>query len=467
MRLCLRVRRLRLRLRGRGEVGSLSLIDRIRELFTPAKPVPEGVYHYRSGPNEASRYRLHLRVDPGGTGSLIINASTILHLNQTAVEHAKLLIDGVEPGEAGRIIAKRYRVDPKVAQADAERLRETISQLVNTPDLCPVTFFGELEKVEPFQTPLQAPYRMDLALTYRCDNDCAHCYVERPRDTREMPTADWRRVMDILWRAGVPHLCFTGGEATLRDDLEELTAYAEDVGFVTGLLTNGRRLSDRAYLGRLVEAGLDHVQITLESHDEAVHNRMVGADAWRETVQGIRNAVDADLHVTTNTTLTRANAAEIARTVDFIASLGVSTFACNGLIYSGQGKSYDLAIREEDLAETLEIVAEAAERNGLRFIWYTPTQYCQLNPIEMELGMKSCTAAKYNMCVEPDGTVIPCQSYYKSLGNILTDPWQAIWNHPAAKALREKDWLPEECGDCEQLPICGGGCPIYQETHKE
>lgn len=440
----------------------MSIFERVRGWFSPAVPVAPGVYHYRSKPESPERYRMHLRVEADGTGILIVNASTVLHLNQTAVEHAKLVMDDVGPEEAGRIVARRYRVAREQAEADARRLRDTLARLVSTEDLCPITYL-DVSRVDPFQTPTSAPYRVDLALTYRCDNFCGHCYVERPRETSELSTGDWRRAMDALWAAGVPHLCFTGGEATLRDDLEELVTYAEDVGFVTGLLTNGRRLADRAYLDSLVAAGLDHVQITLESHDEAVHNAMVCADAWRETVQGVRNAVDADLYALTNTTLTRANVRDIERTVDFVAQLGVRAFACNGLIYTGQAKEYGLAVPESELAEVLVRVADAAERNGLRFIWYTPTQYCELNPIELELGIKSCTAAKYNLCVEPNGDVIPCQSYYESMGNILRDPWPSIWNHPVARRLRDKEYLAAKCRDCEQLPLCGGGCPLYPQ----
>nr|MDA8218443.1 radical SAM protein [Dehalococcoidales bacterium] len=413
----------------------MSVLSSLKGLFAQAEPVQPGVYHYRSPMDAPNRYRLHLRVESDGSGVLIVNASTVLHLNVTATEYARFMIDGVSVAESAERMSRRYRVAREAAEADARRLRETIDKLLSAEDVCPITYL-DINRIEPFQTPSSAPYRVDLALTYRCDNQCAHCYVERPRDTAELSTGDWRKAMDRLWAVGVPHLCFTGGEATLRDDLETLITYAEDVGFVTGLLTNGRRLGDRAYLDSLVAAGLDHVQITLESHDEAVHNAMVGSPAWRETVQGVRNSVDADLYVLTNTTLTRANLANIQRTVDFIADLGVPAFACNGLIYSGLGKEYDAGIPEAELADVLSEVAEAAERNNLRFIWYTPTQYCHLNPVELQMGIKSCTAAKYNVCVEPNGDVIPCQSYYRPLGNALRNEWSDIWNHPIARGLR-------------------------------
>ena len=78
----------------------------------------------------------------------------------------------------------------------------------------------------------------------------------------------------------------------------------------------------------------------------------------------------------------------------------------------------------------------------------------------MELGVKGCSAALYNMCIEPDGSVLPCQSYYTQLGNILTDPWDSIWNHDLSLSLRERRNLPAGCNTCALLAECGGGCPL-------
>jgi len=405
-------------------------------------------------------------VEPDGRGLLVINASRVLHLNQTAAEYARLVLEDVSEDAAVRQVTRRYRVDARTARADFCRMQAQIKTLIRADgSTCPIIGL-DLERVDPFSVSLTAPYRMDLALTYRCNNACPHCYVARPPDYAEMDTATWKAVLARVWEVGIPHVCFTGGEATLREELVELVATAEGLGLVAGLLTNGRRLSDAAYAQALVAAGLDHVQITLESHDETVHDRMVAAPgAWRETVQGVRNAVAAGLYTTTNTTLTHenvnVNVARIEETVAFIASLGVPTFACNSLIYAGRGTTVGTGFREGELVPILERVREAARQHGLRLVWYTPTQYCALSPLQLELGVKACTAALYNMCVEPDGAVIPCQSYYEPLGHILRDPWQAIWNHDLAQALRERRYVPEKCRECPELAICGGGCPLY------
>jgi radical SAM protein with 4Fe4S-binding SPASM domain len=406
--------------------------------------------------------RVHLRLEPDGRGLLVINASRVLHLNQTAAELARLVLEGVSEDAAAREIGRRYRVDARTARADFRQVQTQIETLIRADGaVCPIIGL-DLERVDPFSVSLTAPYRMDLALTYRCNNDCPHCYVARSADHPEVDTDTWRAILERVWEVGVPHVCFTGGEATMRDDLVELVAHAEGLGLVAGLLTNGRRLSDAAYVQALVAAGLDHVQVTLESHDEVTHDEMSGAHgAWRETVQGIRNAVAADLYTTTNTTLTRANVPGIEETVAFIGTLGVPTFACNSLIYSGRGSTVGTGFREGELAPILERVRDAADRHGLRLIWYTPTQYCALSPLQLELGVKACTAALYNMCVEPDGAVIPCQSYYEPLGHVLRDPWETIWNHDLALSLRERRYAPEKCRQCPELAICGAGCPLY------
>jgi radical SAM protein with 4Fe4S-binding SPASM domain len=243
-----------------------------------------------------------------------------------------------------------------------------------------------------------------------------------------------------------------------------LVAYAEEKGLITGLNTNGRKLADQSYLTKLVEAGLDHVQITIESHDPNIHNQMVVAkDAWSQTVAGIRNVLSTPLYVMTNTTLLTHNAPSIDATLIFLAQLGVPTVGLNALIYSGKGETVDTGLKETELPPLLESARQITQSHGQRLIWYTPTQYCHFNPLQLDLGIKGCTAALYNMCIESNGDVIPCQSYYQSLGNFFENAWQEIWEHPLAVQLRNRQDIPEGCRSCDFLPECGGGCPLARQ----
>ncbi len=168
----------------------------------------------------------------------------------------------------------------------------------------------------------------------------------------------------------------------------------------------------------------------------------------------------------TNTTLLTNNAHEIEATLDFLAKENIPTIGLNALIHSGKGKDVETGLREEELPPLLEMAIEKTSHSEQRLIWYTPTQYCHFDPMMLDLGIKGCTAAYYNMCVEPDGNVIPCQSYYEPVGNILKDEWQQIWEHPLCLSLRNRKDIPAECSCCDFLQECGGGCPLSRAQQK-
>lgn len=429
---------------------------------------PPGLYHFeRRGDNERSR--IHLRIDPdrsgqGCQGILLVNASRVLHLNPTAAVMAYLVLNQTPVAEAVRTLTRQFRVSRAQAHHDYTQFCNDLTELLRPDGACPVCDLN-VEITPPFSTRPSAPYRMDLALTYRCNDNCAHCYNARPRHFPELPTTQWKQIIDRLWALGIPHLVFTGGEPTLRQDLPELIAHAEQNGQITGLNTNARRLSDPRFVRRLVEAGLDHVQITVESHDPAIHDQMVRAKgAWKQTIAGLRNVLDTPLFVMTNTTMLRQNSPYLRETLDFLARLGVPTIGLNALIYSGHGLTVGTGLAERELPPLLDLARERTDAHGQRLIWYTPTQYCHFDPMQLELGVKGCTAALYNMCVEPDGGVIPCQSYYHQIGNLLEDPWDSIWNHDLSVSLRERRYVPSRCNGCALLAECGGGCPLALEA---
>jgi radical SAM protein with 4Fe4S-binding SPASM domain len=405
---------------------------------------------------------LQLRIEQSGQGVMVINANNVLHLNHTATAFAYYFMQGLPQKEVLAKIRRMYHVNSDTAKADYEKLVYTISTLAQTQKIDPVTFL-EIEKEEPFTYQYSAPLRMDLALTFRCQNDCVHCYAGGPHETPELTTVQWKSVIDKLCEIGVFILTFTGGEPTLREDLPELLLYAQNKGMVTGLISNGRMLKDKAFVGVLEKSGLDFVQITLESHKPQVHDSMTGAKgSWKETVKGIQNAVQSEIYVSTNTTISKHNAVDFLTTIDYIKGLGVNAFGCNSLIYSGKAPSAseEFALSIEELNILLPEIRDKAHLIGLQFLWYTPTQYCHFDPVQMGLGVKSCTAAMINACVGPNGDVYPCQSYFESLGNILTEPWEKIWHHQLAEKLRSREYVEDKCKDCSQLQVCGGGCPL-------
>jgi len=394
---------------------------------------------------------------------LVINASNIIYLDRIGTDFVRYYIRynqrkplmGTVRSAVIRRVRMKYKVSKAEADADFARIEGIIHGLVEG-NACPFTCF-DVKLKEPQYGLMKSPMRIDLALTYRCNNNCSHCYAGGPRETKELTTAQWKQIIKKAEAFEVPNLAFTGGESLLREDLEELIAYAGSLDIVTGLITNGRLLTkDR--VSSLKNVGLDYVQITIESPDPAIHDKMCGANSFNDTVEGIKNSVK-ELYTTTNTTITRQNYQTIKDLVPFLHDLGVTKFGLNAIIRAGKGTNAE-GLTPEELKEMLPDVINKANELGMEFIWYTPTKYHQLNPIEMGLGIKGCSAARLTLAVEPDGSVLPCQSYFKPLGNALTDDFKDMWGSDLAKHLRDHSFAPERCRSCIQFPMCGGGCPL-------
>ncbi len=421
-----------------------------------------GMYHFEKKTPD-SKSRMHLRVETDGNGLLLVNANRAFHLNPTATLMAFKFLQDKKPAEIIKAVVANYHVSRKDAEKDLKAFQDQFSQLIDPEGACPIHDLG-IEATAPFSHTPSAPYRMDLAVTYRCNNDCSHCYNEKARAKEELSTDEWLIVLNQLWEAGIPHIVFTGGEPTLREDLPDLISHAEKLGQITGINTNGRKLKEERFVDTLVQAGLDHAQITLESHQEHIHDAIVNhTGAWKETTEGIRNALKQKLFIMTNSTLLKSNSPYLGETLDFLAELGVQTVGLNALILSGRGASVHTGLGEAELKDLLILAKEKTQHYHQRLIWYTPTQYCHFDPVLMDLGVKGCTAALYNMCIEPNGSIIPCQSYFHSLGKLSEKKWSDIWNHPLATSLRERQNVPIQCLPCPLFQECGGGCPLAFE----
>jgi radical SAM protein with 4Fe4S-binding SPASM domain len=441
--------------------------------FQPPAPPSPGLYTYRFTP-PGGKIRLHLRVANDGTGVLFVDVTDAIHLNSTATQMAKLALDGVPLVQAKAGLRARYGGGGASQLAvELDQVYEMVTRFANPGEGCPTCAVTSLQRTALFSTGVHAPYKADIALTYGCNNECPHCYNEPDRlSMPSLAVEDWKKVLDKIVSVGVPHLIFTGGEATLHPDLPELIAYADQLGPIVGLNTNGRHIAHRPYMETLAEAGLNHIQVTLGSHDPRVHDAIMGATSFHQTVGGIENALASNVHVITNTTLMRANMDHAESIIDYLYHLGIRTFAMNGMIYSGGGFAHPNALSEEEMPPLLVRVRDHAAALGMRFLWYTPTEYCRMSPVELEIGAKRCNAGEYSLCIEPNGDVLPCQSYYVSAGNILHDPWEQIWDGALFRSFRDREldphWagLPEKCWDCPDLPLCGGGCRIEREARE-
>lgn len=377
----------------------MKIFNRLTDQFKKVQPLPEGLYHMQA---DEKPLRIHLRLRKDGTGLLILNASTVLQLNPTAAEYAYHFIKGAQPEDAAKEIASRYRIPRVQALEDYSEFAERIQALIETPDLDPVSFL-DFERVAPHSADLTAPLRIDCALTYRVPKGTKPDVAPTKRAPRELTTDEWRALLDKCWQAGIPHVTFTGGEPTLREDLSLLIEHAEKLGMVCGLLTDGAALAKKKYLEQLLQTGLDHILLTLHPEDAA---------AWK----AIKLIVAADIFLTVHITVNKATAKDGAKTIEKLAKLGVR----------------NLSLSTPDKKFIGDMLAIQNKANALNFTmrWDLPVPYSDSNPVAMEVEDDEVPAGAGRawLYVEPDGDVLPAQGEAdKVMDNLLTDPWEKIY----------------------------------------
>jgi len=375
----------------------------LKSFFATKKPLPSGFYAYQTPPELDEQYRLHLRIEKDGTGILIINASTVLHLNQTAVENAYNMIRGLNIDEAVEEITHRYNVDSKQARFDYEEFVEKVETLIKTPDLDPVTYL-DIDRQEPYSSDISAPYRLDCAVTYKVRQDDSHSSAPIERVDRELSTEEWKSIVHIAFDNGIPHILFTGGEPTLREDLPQLLQEAEDLGLVTGVLTDGLNLINDSYRTEFLQKGVDHLLITLDPGND---------QQWIALGKILPEDVFTAVH------LTLQHGSDLQGTIRRLAEMGTNALS--------------LSTTDPALSNELKTLRDFAAMLQLDLVWDIPVPYSKNNPVSFELENADSQkapegAGKAWLYIEPDGDVLPAQGVYEHiLGNILKDKWEDIW----------------------------------------
>ncbi|MBQ9543784.1 MAG: radical SAM protein [Clostridia bacterium] len=423
------------------------------------------VYHTTLNPRGPGAVRIHfvppLTIDGSvGAGLAIINGQDVIPVNTAWSILLSELICQINA----------YSGKP-ISDADAENIRKNTCKAVRK--VYPWIFPGRLEKdifrimntfsqIARGETPdegigymtigeyaerMRAPHRMDLMVSamtkdgrWNCNQHCVHCYAagQTASDERELSTDEWKTIIDKCREACIPQVTFTGGEPTMRADLPELISHAR--WFISRLNTNGASLTPE-YCAALAEAQLDSMQITFYSCDGDVHNSLVGAPKYADTVAGIKNALAAGINLSVNTPLCTLNR-DYVKTLGFLKDLGVIYVTCSGLITTGCAAGEESARLQLTNAEIKDILREAVafcHANGMEINFTSPGWVDDRLCRELGIPTPNCGACLSNMAVTPGGNVVPCQSWLSGpvLGNMLSDPWNAIWNGPDCKERRD------------------------------
>jgi len=310
---------------------------------------------------------------------------------------------------------------------------------------------------------IDAPMGLVAELTHRCPLQCPYCAnpVSLHRSGAELDTATWRRVLEEAAALGVLQLHFSGGEPTARKDLVELVQGAARVGLYSNLITSGVLL-DAPLLERLAQAGLDHVQISLQDAEAGNADSIGGfAGGHARKLAAAQIVRAAGLALTLNFVVHRQNVARVPGMIDIAEALGAGRVEIAHVQYHGwalPNRDALLPDRDEVDGATAAVAAARERLKGKLVIDYVAPDYHALRP-------KACMGGwgRRFITVTPAGQALPCHVAESLPGiafpSVRHQSLAAIWrDSPAFARFRGTGWMAEPCRSCDRREIDWGGC---------
>jgi pyrroloquinoline quinone biosynthesis protein E len=310
---------------------------------------------------------------------------------------------------------------------------------------------------------LARPLGMLAELTHRCPLGCPYCSNPLALDSRqdELDTATWMRVLEQAGALGVLQLHLSGGEPAARRDLVDITAAARQAGLYTNLITSGVGV-DAKRLKQLADAGLDHVQISIQDSVPASADKIAGYQGAFARKSALAADVRAlGLPLTVNAVIHRANIDRVADLVTLALDMGASRVEIAHVQYYGWALRNRAALmpRRDQVERAVGVVEDLRRRHrGAIVIDSIVPDYHARFP-------KPCVGGwgRRSLNVTPTGKVLPCHAaetipgleFWSVRDHSLADIWTSS---PAFTAFRGTDYLPDPCKSCDRREIDFGGC---------
>ena len=319
-----------------------------------------------------------------------------------------------------------------------------------------------MTRTDTSNPPLASPLSLIAELTHRCPLHCLYCSnpIEMQRAEDELSTEDWKRVFQQAAQLGVLHLHLTGGEPLARKDLPELITAARDAGLYVNMITSGVGLTEDR-LSTLVEAGLEHLQLSFQDLDETSANHIAGTRAHAIKLALVPVLKRFRLAFTVNLVVHRMNLDRLEAFIALAEDLGPDRLEIAHVQYYGWAlKNRALLMpTEEQVHRSLPIVEAAKERlKGKIHLESVFPDYFGSFP-------KACVGGwgRQMMLIDPVGQALPCHSAAVIpdlfFDNVRQHDLAWIWHaSPAFQRFRGDAWMSETCLECPRKERDFGGC---------
>ncbi|MFW7380577.1 MAG: pyrroloquinoline quinone biosynthesis protein PqqE [Oligoflexus sp.] len=312
------------------------------------------------------------------------------------------------------------------------------------------------------ESPKSFPLWLLAELSYKCPLQCPYCSnpLDIDRHLHELDAEQWCDVLTQARSLGAVQLGLSGGEPLLKTGLVKIVQHAKGLGFYSNLITSGLGLNAKK-IDELKEAGLDHIQLSVQAPDAALNDRIAGRESFRQKMAAARMIKDAGFPMVMNIVLHRENIGKIREIIELALELKadyleLANVQFDGWAYLNRGT---LLPSQEQVHAALQVTEEYQEKYQQRMkIFYVIPDYFADRP-------KPCCNGWGNvsMVITPSGSVLPCLGAQKlgvaDIPNVKSQALSWIWEEsPLFNAFRGFEWMREPCRSCPEKFKDFGGC---------
>jgi len=382
-------------------------------------------------------------------------------------QHGKEIINLIENGQnINEIVAKissKYGISLKQS---SEKVNVFIDYLLNSKFV-----FTQQYKCDQFPSLLMDDINFSCSVLFDdCNLDCVYCYnkinrKEIIKKTNEMSTTEFIYALNEIINFGVKQIMFSGGEPTLRDDLDQLIEFIKrkNDSIYVALITNGTRITQKN--AKKFSRICDLIWVSLDSYYKEEHERLRGKNTFQKTVNTIKLLVKEKANLLVNAMISDFNYKSIKKTRDFILKeLGSKKFRMSLFQpFKSIGKAPDgfvinppPFVFDETKLHYNDIISYINTEDDLELV----NSFENIDPIPKRIH---CGVGHGEFSLHANGDIYPCQSLTDEkfkCGNILKENLSEIYyQSPIMKKCRNLtvDKI-EKCKDCEVKFICCGGC---------
>ncbi len=360
-------------------------------------------------------------------------------------------------------LVAEYEAEPgEISAAVLDELQELQARGLVSADLEARSPYRNIRPAPGSEAPRAGhrPLVLLAELTYRCPLHCPYCSNPVRYPEGELSTDEWRRVFDEAAALGIFHIALSGGEPLARADLTELTKSAAEAGLYPNLITSGIGLDERR-IHELRDAGLESVQLSYQSDEAELADRVAGTKAHEIKLRVARMIRESGLALSLNAVLHRANISRLDRIIALAEQLGAERLELANVQYYGWGflnRASLLPTREQAVAAREIALAEKQRLAGRMDIYYVLPDMYETRPKPCMQGW-----GRRYMTVNPAGEVLPCPTASGIPGlrfdSVRERSLDWIWNESESfNRFRGTEWMPAPCRDCPQREIDFGGC---------